>query len=134
MNRALQGRWQAITTEGRTVRTSYRTLSKGSALAESFTTASGTETLTVVHRDGDGLVLTHYCAQGNQARLRATAAGPQKVVFELADATNVRPGQGVMQKLVFVLRPDGFDQESVYLDDGKLEATTLHFVRDASGP
>jgi metallo-beta-lactamase class B len=62
-------------------------------------------------------------------RLRATAATRDSIVFEFLDATNVKSGQGVMQKLVFTFRPDGFDQESVYLDNGKLDSTVLHFSR-----
>jgi glyoxylase-like metal-dependent hydrolase (beta-lactamase superfamily II) len=127
MNLALQGRWQARADGNRIVTTSYRTVSKGSALVETFTTASGTETMTVFHRDGDALMATHYCAQGNQVRLKATEIGSDRIRFQFVDATNVRPGQGLMQKLVFALRPTGFDQESVYLDAGKLERTTLHF-------
>jgi glyoxylase-like metal-dependent hydrolase (beta-lactamase superfamily II) len=34
-----------------------------------------------------------------------------------------------MQRLVFTFRTDGFDQESVYLDNGKLDSTVLHFSR-----
>ncbi len=129
LQRALPGRWRAELPGGRSVTVSYRMVSKGSALVETFVTASGTETLTVLHRDGAALMLTHYCAQGNQARLRATAASRDRVVFELVDATNVSRGQGVMQKLVFTLRADSFDQESVYLDDGELGRTVLHFSR-----
>jgi hypothetical protein len=52
------------------------------------------------------------------------------VVFQFLDATNVGADQGVMQKLIFVFRPDGFDQESVYREsNGQLEATTLRFFR-----
>jgi hypothetical protein len=51
-------------------------------------------------------------------------------VVHFLDATNVAAGQGVMQKLVFTLRPDSFDQESVYREStGAMEKTTLHFVR-----
>jgi metallo-beta-lactamase class B len=127
MNENLHGTFHA-TVEGRAITASYRTVSKGSALVETFTTASGAETLTVFHRDRDGLMLTHYCGQGNQARLKATVATPDKVIFELEGATNVKAGQGVMQKLVLTFRDGGFDQESVYLEDGKREATTLHFA------
>jgi metallo-beta-lactamase class B len=131
MNRALRGTFHASTTEGHRITASYRAVSKGSALVETFTTASGTETLTVFHRDRAGLMLTHYCGQGNQARLRATSATPDKVVFELVDATNVKARQGVIQRLVLTLRDGAFDQESVYLEDGKREATTLHFRKTA---
>ena len=130
MKGALAGNWRATTAEGRNIDTSYRVVSRGSALVETFTTASGTETLTVYHRDGRALMLTHYCAQGNQPRIEATEAAPDKIVFELLDATNVAADQGVMQRLVFTFRPDGFDQQSVYREStGQLEATTLRFFR-----
>ena len=74
LSRALAGRWQATTRENRTIVTSYRSVSNGSALVETFTSSSGKETLSVYHHDGPALMLTHYCAQGNQVRLRATMA------------------------------------------------------------
>ena len=130
MQRALEGRWQATTPENRTIATSYRVVSKSSALIETFTSASGRETLSVYHRDGRALMVTHYCAQGNQARLKATEATRERIVFTFLDATNVGADQSVMQRLVFVLRPDGFDQETVYkTPTGELESATLHFVR-----
>jgi hypothetical protein len=125
------GRWRATTPENRTIETSYRLVSKGSALVETFTSSSGKETITVYHRDGRALMLTHYCAQGNQARLKATEATRDRVVFTFLDATNATPDQGVMRRLAFVFRPDGFDQESVYRgSEGAEESTTLHFVRE----
>lgn len=131
LSAALVGRWRATTAENRTIGAAYRTISKGSALVETFTSASGNETMTVMHRDGATLMATHYCAQGNQARLRATETTADRVVFEFVDVTNEGPEQSVMVKLVFQLRPDGFDQESSYRDkSGAVEATTLHFVRE----
>ena len=130
MQRLLVGHWRATTPENRTIDVSYRVVSKGSALVETFTTATGNETITVYHRDGRALVLTHYCAQGNQARLKATEATRERVVFSFLDATNVREDQGVMHKLAIVFRPDGFDQETVYRESsGAQETTTLHFFR-----
>jgi hypothetical protein len=130
MTRRLAGSFRAETPEKRAVAASYRTVSRGSALVETFTSASGNETITVVHRDGDALLLTHYCAQGNQAHLRATEASPARVVFELVEATNVTSDQSVMQRLTFSFREGGFDQESVYkTPSGKLDTTTLRFVR-----
>lgn len=127
-------RWKATTAESRTITTSYRLVSNGSALVETFTSASGKETLSVYHRDGRSLMLTHYCAQGNQARLKATEATREKVVFTHLDATNVSGDQGVMHRLAIVFRtdtPDAFDQESMYRDArGEEETTTLHFRRE----
>lgn len=131
MTHRLAGSFRAETPEKRSIAASYKTVSHGSALVETFTGASGNETLTVFHRDGEAFLATHYCAQGNQAHMRATEASPQRVVFELAEATNVTSDQSVMQRLTFTFRADGsFDQESVYkTPTGALDTTTLRFVR-----
>ena len=132
LQRALVGKWKATTPDNRTFLLAYRLASNGTALVETFTSsASGKETLSVYHRDGGTLMLTHYCAQGNQARLKAVTATRTKVVFTFLDATNVAAEQDVMQQLTLALRPDGFDQEAVYrLPSGALETTTLRFSRE----
>lgn len=128
LQRGLVGRWKATTPQNRTILVSYRVVSNGSALVETFTSASGKETLSVYHRDGAGLMLTHYCAQGNQARLRAIEATRERIVFSYLDATNVGGDQDVMTRLAVVLRADGFDQETVYrAPNGEQETATLRF-------
>jgi hypothetical protein len=130
MQRVLVGKWRAETNEKRVIEVSYRVVSKGSALVETFTSASGKETITVYHRDGRALMLTHYCAQGNQARLKATQASRERVDFSFLDATNLAADQDVMRRLSFVFRDDGFDQEMVYRDPRGTESKAiLHFER-----
>jgi len=131
LQRALVGRWRATTPQNRTILVSYRVVSNGSALVETFTSASGKETISVFHRDGAGLMLTHYCAQGNQARLKATEATRERIVFSYLDATNVGGEQEVMTRLALALRTDGFDQETVYrAPSGEEETATLRFFAD----
>jgi hypothetical protein len=136
MRRVLSGTFRATTPENRTITASYKLVSRGSALVETFTSASGNETMTVYHRDGHALVLTHYCAQGNQAHLRASETTNDRVTFTFASATNATSDQSVMQTLAFAFRADSadsFDQESVYrTPSGELEASTLHFQRVAA--
>jgi hypothetical protein len=136
LQRALVGHWKATTPDGRGFALTYRLVSNGTALVETFaSSASGKETLSVYHRDGSTMMLTHYCAQGNQARLKAVVATRERVVFGFLDATNVAAEQDVIQQLTVALRPDGFDQETVYkLPSGALQTTTLHFFRDAPPP
>src|SRR5687768_12580872 len=81
MQRSLSGTFKATTAENRTITASYRLVSKGSVIVETFTSASGKETISVYHRDKKTLVATHYCAQGNQPRLRAVEARRERVVF-----------------------------------------------------
>jgi hypothetical protein len=118
---------------GKTITVEYRLLSNGSALVETFTTSSGKQTLSAYHRDGRQLMVTHYCAQGNQARLKAVEAGADRVVFAYLDATNVGADDGVMHRLVVALHGDAFDQESVYRSgSGESDVSTLHFVREGA--
>jgi len=49
--------------------------------------------VTMYHLDGDALVLTHYCAMGNQPRMRLAEATPSDLRFEFAGGTNLDPGR-----------------------------------------
>jgi hypothetical protein len=126
----LPGTWVATTERGSSLEVGYRVVSRGSALLETFGAAAAEQTLSVYHRDGRALMLTHYCAQGNQVRLRATEASDSRVTFVYVDATNVDPSQSVMHELTFVLGPDTLERTEVYrASDGTRETSVLHFVR-----
>jgi hypothetical protein len=128
----IAGKWKADLGDGKFIRVNYRVISGGSAIVESFVGPSGGETLSVYHPDGAHLMLTHYCAQGNQARLKAVEVAPGRLLFRFLDATNVAPKQGVMRELSVTFDAAGFEQRSVYRDsDGKDGADVLKFVRDA---
>ena len=88
------------------------------------------ELLPYVEADGDALIATHYCAQGNQVRLRVSAVSPGRVAFTYLDATNVDPNQSVMHELVFVLGPGTLERTEVYqAHDGARDTSVLRFVR-----
>lgn len=128
--RALPGAWIATDASGGSLEVSYRLVSRGSALLETFGADPAAQTLSVYHPDGRALMLTHYCAQGNQVRLRVTASTPGRVRFEYLDVTNADPGQSVMHELVFVLGPDTLERTEIYqAHDGTREAGVLRFVR-----
>ena len=128
MNRALPGAWKATTDGGAPISETLESISAESALVETYVTATGKKTMSVYHRDGADLVLTHYCAQGNQPRLRVASVGDDRVVFRLADATNVMPGQAMLIEKELRFRADGFDQIETYRGpDGVLAVTTLRF-------
>src|SRR5688572_11955783 len=66
--KALVGDWESPLPDGRRLRVSYHLFSADSVLLETF--GMTRPTLTAFHLDGDRLLATHYCAQGNQPRLR----------------------------------------------------------------
>jgi len=128
----LHGSWQAETAPGRRVIESFRTISADSALVETFVTAGGRETASIYHADREALLMTHYCAQGNQPRLQLTSSSEDDYVFRFRDATNLLPEQSclVEKRLHFV--GDKLEQTEVYkASNGSTESTTLHFERHA---
>jgi len=62
----------------------YTLTGGGSALVDVLFPGKPYEMTTVYHRDGADLALTHYCAGGNQPRMRATAPAADASVFEFA--------------------------------------------------
>lgn len=129
----LLGSWEAKTPRGAIIKVSYRMVSKGSALVESYLMPSGDETLTIFHPDGTELLATHYCAQGNQPRLRYQPESSTRtdVTFSYFDATNLRaPGASHLTKLRFrLLDADHFEKTEIYTEAGKDDTTVLKFVR-----
>jgi hypothetical protein len=94
----LAGDWQIVSPKDEapsgktTVR--YRLTGAGSAVVETIFPDTDKEMATVYHRDGDHLLLTHYCCLGNQPRMRA-ACGENKdeLVFEFAGGSNIDPAK-----------------------------------------
>ena len=121
----LVGHWKCTTAEARTVDLAYRLVSSGSTLVETFTTSSGKETLTVFHLDGPRLLATHYCAQGNQPRLRLQRASDRRFDFLFQDATNLTsPAASHLDRLGLELIDSGHHRRTeIYVADGKEETT-----------
>lgn len=127
----LTGTWLATTDGGSTpVTMDYRRLSNDSVLVEAFVPASGRETMTVVHPDGDSLVLTHYCGQGNQPRLFLSSVTDDELRFRLADVTNRRPDASVLVEKRYRHRGAQLEQTEIYeAPDGSLETTVWTLTR-----
>jgi len=91
--KTLQGEW--VTTSGggdmpagAVVR--YHVTSGGTALLETISPDSPDEMVTLIHRDGDELVLTHYCTLGNQPHMVAEAGtDPNTIRFRFAGGANI---------------------------------------------
>lgn len=134
--KAIVGEWEApVGKDGKIVRASYALVSKGTVLVETWTTPSGASTMTVFHLDGRQLMATHYCAQGNQPRLRWTRTVKGVLSFDFLDATNLASASAShLAKLDLGLA--GVDagrlsRREVYVEGGKEEVTEFVFQRRA---
>lgn len=71
----------------------YRVTAGGSAVEETIFPGSQMEMLSVYHMDQGNLLLTHYCALGNQPRMKFNPkkSTPQELVFDFDGGTNLNP-------------------------------------------
>jgi hypothetical protein len=120
--KALSGNWEGKNSQGQTLRVSFRETAGGSALLSEIHGQGPENMISMIHLDGDRLLMTHYCGAGNQPRMKATLAPDGKsVMFDFVDATNLAsPDAGHMNHVVFSMPDaDHHTEEWTYLDHGK---------------
>lgn len=120
--KALAGTWEMTDDKGqKQVASVFRVTSAGSVVCETMFPGSPHEMTNMYHADGDGVVVTHYCAQGNQPRMRAAGFDGQSIHFTFLDCTNLKSaGAERMSDLTLTLPDaDHLRQEWVSYKDGK---------------
>jgi hypothetical protein len=118
--KTLAGNWEGNGPDGKPFEVSYRLTGNGSALMSEIK-AEG-DMVSVIHLDGDRLLMTHYCGAGNQPRMQATASPDGKTfTFDFLDATNLAsPQAGHMHRAVFtIMDADHHNEEWTWSKDGK---------------
>jgi len=119
---ALAGSWEGRSSEGWTSRTEIEVIARGSAVLErtNFEAHPGETMLTLFHKDGEALVLTHYCVAGNQPRLVASEIEGDALHFTFRDATNLAArDQGHMDEARIRLEgADAFSSQWSYYQAG----------------
>ena len=106
--------------------TAYKVIAAGSVVHESMFVGTPHEMVTVYHLDGDDLILTHYCAAGNQPRMKGEkSADANKLVFKFAGGTNLDPAKDAHMHDVTItfVGPDHIRQEWTFYKDGKATET-----------
>lgn len=104
--KTLQGAWVMKDEKGQEQPASaFAVSSDGSIVREIMFAGSGHEMTNVYHMDGPTMLMTHYCALGNQPTMRAAAGGPKVIDLKFDSVTNLHaPGDMYMggMKLTFV--------------------------------
>jgi len=120
--KSLTGSWEGKNAMGEPVQVSYRVTAGGSALMSEIM-GHGEDMISMFHFDGaNRLLLTHYCAVGNQPRMQAIASPDGKTItFNFLDATNLgNPQSGHMDHVVIaMLDPNHHTEECNFVDHGK---------------
>jgi len=124
--KSLNGTWEGKASNGKPVKLVFRSTSGGSALVSEI---MGDENMiSVFHMDNDRILMTHYCAAGNQPRMEASSSPDGKTVtFTFVDSTNMSsPKVGHMNALVIGMPDaDHHTEDWTFVQDGK--ETKEHF-------
>jgi len=110
----------------------YAVSAAGTAVVETVFPGRAHEMVTVYHADGADLVLTHYCMEGNQPRMRARETEGPRFDFAYDGGTNIDPARDRhMHSASFeFVSADEIRNEWTELADGKtVLVVKSHLVR-----
>ena len=131
----LAGEWDADLPGFGKMSDSIRLVSNGKAIEETLGTAADNE-VSLYTRDGDRIVLTHFCAltpDGHQVRLVTGAlAGVQgRIVFAFHDAMNLHSRSAPHMRQVIMTFTDSahFSEKWTKTENGKDTIFEINFVR-----
>ena len=103
------------------INVTYKTTSAGSAVLETMFSGTPHEMISVIHPDGHGLALTHYCGLGNQPRMISSGRQGNVVVFKFAGCSNMKSDRDDhMHDVTYTLvDPNTLRSEWTYYHEGK---------------
>lgn len=121
--KALAGDWGMEDENGTTLLTNqFAVSSSNSVIREVMFPGHPHEMTNLYHMDGPNLVITHYCAAGNQPRMIAREVkyvdGARVYHFKVDSVSNRREGQhGVMDEMILTIGVDGSVRQDWYGTD-----------------
>ena len=118
--KTLEGNWHS--TSGKTI-ANYRLIANGSTIIETWTMSPTRQSMTVYTMDGDRILATHYCPQGNAPRLALSSTGKDGThYFEFLDGANLQKTDGSHEHAFWVrlASPDELVRSETYIDNGSV--------------
>jgi hypothetical protein len=117
----MPGSWEGKAADGHPLQVTFKVVSGGSAVMSEI--LGDHDMISMFHLDGaNKLLLTHYCAIGNQPRMQANVSADGKTItFNFVDATNLEgPDAGHMERMILTLLDDNHHTEDwTFVDHGK---------------
>jgi len=88
--KSLAGTWNHVNDKGESHGQTVFAVGGGNTVREVMFPGTTHEMTNMYHMDGTSIVCTHYCAMGNQPRMKATGAEGETIVFKLDRVSNLR--------------------------------------------
>jgi hypothetical protein len=118
--KTLPGSWEGNTNMG-PVEVTFKVTAGGSAVMSEI--LGKEDMVTMFNLDGPNrLLMTHYCAAGNEPRMQASVSQDGKIItFDFLDATNLAtPDAAHMHRMVLTIVDDSHHiEEWTFVDHGK---------------
>jgi len=135
--KALQGTWVGMADadhDGKkeSVKLTYRSTSAGSALEETVFAGSSHEMISIYTLNKGKVMMTHYCALGNQPRMQEVSASKSQIKLEKKEVGNMKdPKEPHMGALMVTIKDkDHFEQAwTLYKPDGTTETAVFAWER-----
>lgn len=121
----LAGTWVAADKDGKAtdqVVSVIRVTAAGSTVHETLFPGQPMEMISLYHLDKGELVMTHYCALGNQPRMKADPASPSNQIrWKFAGGTNLDPAKDMHmhEGTITFIDDDHIEFSGVAWDGGK---------------
>jgi len=105
--KALDGRWEGTAQDGMEVVHELKVSSNGTAVRELMFPGTPHEMTNMYTLDGNSLVMTHYCAAGNQPHMRAAGIDEGRMVFASDGVSDLKSADEVyMGEMTLVIVDD----------------------------
>jgi len=127
----LAGTWEMKDDKGNTMTAAVFTVSSnGSAVREVMMPGTDHEMTNMYTMDGDALLMTHYCAMGNQPHMKAHAGPkPNVIKFETAGVSNLNDANGLYmaEMTMTIVDNDHITAEWTHIQNAKRDQHTTPF-------
>ena len=113
------------------ITTTYELTSGGTAIIEKLMPGTDHEMVTVYHKEGKSLAMTHYCAEGNQPHMVLKKATPTSLSFAMTKPQGVTSMKESHMHALTLTMPDAdtLTEEWTHLADGKSGVVAFNFKR-----
>ena len=118
--KGLEGEWRIVNPARDTVVT-FEIIAAGSALVEKWTMSPSRNSMTIYSMDGDALLVTHFCPQGNAPTLKLTRTSEEGVhFFEFVQGWNLQDKESSHQHAFWIkiVSPNEFTRGETYIKNG----------------
>ena len=125
--KSLDGEWIQVTPDGPS-KIIFKVSSAGSTVREIMFPGMEHEMTNMYHMDGDALILTHYCAAGNQPRLKATQFKGDSIHFTCDSVSNLATNESMYmgEMILTIVNPNTIIETWSHFDKG-VKAGTMAF-------